>query len=33
MRLYDLDGDGDLDIVGHAWDEYRFLHLWWNEGS
>jgi hypothetical protein len=33
MRLYDLDGDGDLDIVGHAWDEWRFLHLWRNEGS
>jgi hypothetical protein len=32
MRLYDLDADGDLDIVGHAWDEWRFLHLWRNVG-
>jgi len=33
MRLWDLDGDGDLDIVGPAWDDYRFLHLWRNESS
>jgi len=32
-RLYDLDGDGDLDIVGPAWDEWRFLHLWRNDAS
>jgi hypothetical protein len=32
-RLYDLDADGDLDILGHAWDEYRFLHLWRNDGA
>jgi hypothetical protein len=30
-RLFDVDADGDLDIVGHAWDEYRFLHLWRND--
>ena len=30
-RLYDLDGDGDLDIVSIAWDDYRFLHLWRND--
>ena len=27
----DLDGDGDLDIVGIAWDGYKFLHLWRND--
>jgi hypothetical protein len=32
-RLFDLDGDGDLDIVGHAWDTYRYLHLWRNDGG
>jgi hypothetical protein len=30
-RLVDLDGDGDLDIIGHAWDNYRYLHLWRND--
>ena len=30
-RLFDLDGDGDLDIYGHAWDHYQFLHVWRNE--
>jgi hypothetical protein len=30
-RLFDLDGDGDLDIVSIAWDEYRYLHLWRND--
>ena len=29
--LFDLDGDGDLDILSVAWDEYRFLHLWRND--
>jgi hypothetical protein len=29
--LLDLDGDGDLDILSVAWDEYRFLHLWRND--
>lgn len=27
----DLDKDGDLDIVGHAWDNYSFMHLWRND--
>src|SRR5205823_11176234 len=27
----DLDGDGDLDIVGIVWDGYKFLHLWRND--
>jgi hypothetical protein len=29
--LFDLDRDGDLDILSVAWDEYRFLHLWRND--
>ncbi len=33
MRLFDLDADGDLDIVGPAWDDYRYLHLWRNRSS
>lgn len=27
----DLDNDGDLDIVGHAWDNYKFMHVWRND--
>jgi hypothetical protein len=27
----DLDGDGDLDLVSIAWDNYRFLHVWRND--
>ncbi len=30
-RAYDMDGDGDLDLVGIAWDAYQDLHLWRNE--
>ncbi len=30
-RLADLDGDGDLDIFGAGWDEYRFMHVWRND--
>lgn len=30
-QLADFDGDGDLDVYGHAWDSYRFLHLWRND--
>ncbi|MEL6844903.1 MAG: VCBS repeat-containing protein, partial [Bacteroidota bacterium] len=26
----DLDADGDLDIIGAAWDNYRWMHLWRN---
>jgi hypothetical protein len=29
--LFDMDGDGDLDILSVAWDDYRFLHLWRND--
>ena len=27
-RLFDLDGDGDLDVVSAAWDAWKDLHLW-----
>jgi hypothetical protein len=27
----DMDGDGDLDIVSAAWDNYAYLHLWRND--
>ncbi len=30
-KLVDLDSDGDLDIIGHAWDNYKFLHVWRND--
>lgn len=31
-RLFDLNGNGRLDIVSHAWDHYKYLHLWRNDG-
>lgn len=30
-RLFDLDNDGDLDIIGAGWDNYEFLHVWRND--
>ena len=30
-QVADLDGDGDLDIVSPAWDDYQNLHLWRND--
>ena len=27
----DLDGDGDLDIIGSAWDHYEWVHVWRND--
>ena len=30
-QLTDLDGDGDLDIVSIAWDNYKYLHVWRND--
>jgi len=32
-RAADLDDDGDLDIVSIAWDRYRDLHVWRNDGE
>jgi hypothetical protein len=29
--LFDMDSDGDLDILSIAWNNYRFLHLWRND--
>jgi len=31
-QLLDMDSDGDLDLVSIGWDEYKFLHLWRNDG-
>ncbi len=30
-QLFDLDSDGDLDMVSIAWDHYKFLHVWRND--
>ncbi|MBX2815943.1 MAG: VCBS repeat-containing protein, partial [Saprospiraceae bacterium] len=30
-QLVDLDRDGDLDIIGAGWDQYRFMHVWRND--
>lgn len=30
-QFVDLDQDGDLDLVGHAWDNYQLLHAWRND--
>jgi hypothetical protein len=28
---YDMDGDGDLDIVSIGWDQHKYVHLWRND--
>ena len=30
-RCFDLDGDGDLEIIGAGWDRYQLLHLFRND--
>ncbi len=30
-QLVDLDYDGDLDIIGAAWDAYEYMHVWRND--
>lgn len=32
-QFADLDGDGDLDLVSIAWDNYKFLHVWRNDAK
>lgn len=32
-RVFDLDEDGDLDIISIAWDEYEYLHVWRNDSK
>ena len=29
-KAFDMDNDGDLDIIGSAWDNYRWVHYWRN---
>lgn len=29
-KAFDMDRDGDLDIIGSAWDNYRWMHYWEN---
>ena len=31
VQPFDLDGDGDLDIVSIGWDQHQFVHLWRND--
>jgi hypothetical protein len=30
-RLFDLDNDGDLDMVGPAWNNWKYMHLFRND--
>ena len=32
-KVFDIDQDGDLDIIGAAWDNYRWMHLWTNNSQ
>ena len=27
-RVFDLDGNGDLEIISIAWDDFQYLHMW-----
>lgn len=30
-QCFDLDGDGDMDIIGQGWDHHQFMHVWRND--
>ncbi|MFK8164371.1 MAG: FG-GAP repeat domain-containing protein [Lewinella sp.] len=30
-QTFDMDGDGDLDIISIGWDQHQFVHLWRND--
>ncbi len=30
-QTYDMDGDGDLDIISIGWDQHKYVHLWRND--
>lgn len=32
-QFIDLDGDGDLDIAGSAWDYFNRMHVWRNDAT
>ncbi len=31
-RVFNLDGDGDLDIVNIGWADWQYLYIWRNDG-
>lgn len=32
-KAFDMDHDGDMDIIGAAWDNYQSMHLWKNSSK
>jgi hypothetical protein len=32
-QAFDMDGDGDLDIISIGWDQHRYVHLWRNDAK
>jgi hypothetical protein len=32
-QFTDLDNDGDLDLVGHAWSNHQMMHAWRNDAK
>ncbi|WP_020569919.1 FG-GAP repeat domain-containing protein [Neolewinella persica] len=32
-QAFDMDGDGDLDIISIGWDQHQFVHLWRNDAK
>lgn len=33
VQTYDMDGDGDLDIISIGWDQHQYVHLWRNDAQ
>jgi len=32
-KLFDMDNDGDLDMIGMGWDAHSYVHLWRNDAN